>query len=146
MKKNIIKNFNIPDPVYNKPVMVMYGCSNDEFHTFLEQEHKNVTMPREGQQIAKYVFIKTGNWYTSYVWMEHADPLDPYDIGSLSHELAHHTFFVLNSSGVEVIPGKSEEAFTYYHTYLLEQALMHLNRDKRVQRAKQKKVSGGGSH
>jgi len=142
MKKKLIENFHIPDPVYNKPVTVIYDCTNDEFHDFLDQQYKPIKLPRGGSEVAKYVFIKSKKgWYDCFVWVGNADTLDPLDVGSISHELAHHTFFVLNFSGVEIIPGKSEEAFTYYHTYLLEYTLCRLKSLKRVLRKKQKRNS-----
>ena len=150
MKKKfkILDYFHIPDPMYNKPVTIIYNCSNNEFHNYLENRHKNTILPRGGVQIAKYVFITEGGknrGHYCYVWVEHADPLSPYDISTISHELAHHTFFVLESSGVQVIPGKSEEAFTYYHTYMLEQALWFLKKERKKQRVgrRKKAVKGG---
>ena len=48
-----------------------------------------------------------------------------HDISALTHEVLHIVFFVMNDRGVE-LSDSSDEAFCYYHGWLMEQVLKKL--------------------
>lgn len=48
---------------------------------------------------------------------------NPLQIGTLSHELLHAAFLLLDFIGIEYKYGGNNEAYTYLHEYLLREAL-----------------------
>jgi len=150
-KLRLIPNFYIPDPLYHKPLLVVYDCTAYEFSDYLAEEHPEINVPRDNMQDAKYAVVtevsgKKKGWYC-YMWVNHADPRNTRDVACIAHELIHHTFFVLDRVGVDIIYKKSEEAFAYYHTYMLEQTLSYLEVERKEQRRRRKttveKIRGG---
>lgn len=63
-----------------------------------------------------------------YLWLRNYTGT-PEDVALLAHEVLHLTFYALRGSGV--IPcSESEEAFTYWHEWLLYTCMKKLNKKR----------------
>jgi len=103
--KNILHIFC---PVYTRNFYVIAGVPNSKFLKIAKKE-LGVDFNPSGSD-GKFYVIKRSGQEVGVIWSEDKTI-------HLMHELLHATFWVMESAGIELTRA-SEEAFTYYQSYL----------------------------
>ena len=85
-----------------------------------EEELRGINSIRN--QSGKSLMLKNGE---TILWLP-GIPDTPYRMGILAHEAWHITDFILHRIGMEYIPDKSDEAFTYMLAHIVQTALIKL--------------------
>jgi hypothetical protein len=112
--------FSITDPLYKQEVTVLIGDHQDYF-SYCKKRFSidEILGPTTVGHLMHYSSEVTGEAFI--VWVKETTDLVEF-VNTLTHELMHATFAVLNFLGFKP-HAASEEAYTYYMGFLLSSAL-----------------------
>lgn len=124
-KKNVA--LKIEDRMFHFDIHVWHG-DKDLFTAWATEAfsltQNDVRAITEMNSVGQFIPMHNGN-VMLYITDALEDAADPMAILTIAHECQHAAFFVLAQRGLEYCDG-SEEAFTYYASWLAERVLERL--------------------
>lgn len=98
------------DPIYRANVWVCYSTDFEKFRKYI-RDRFNFEVGPEGSCDGRTVIMDDINTFP--IWLRHK-----INHVIMSHEIIHVALEIFRRKGIEV-SSDSEEAFTYYHDYLM---------------------------
>lgn len=117
--KGKIRQWHWQDPVYNVAIMLIKG-DGEAAGKWLDETFNDGEKVDHGQFLGGKTFWVTDPGCALVIWLPEWWKADSsFDLGVLAHECVHGASYVLQARGVQ-FHGASEEAFTYYVTFLFQ--------------------------
>ena len=115
-----MKPIRIHDGMYNAEIYLIVNVKHDELLAFFQKKYKH-HFPYEPDFDGMHYLLsnpKTGMKYHFVIIYEY-DKTSKGDFSILDHEVTHLMFSVLDITGIKYDAEHSEEAYTYYHSYIM---------------------------
>lgn len=116
-----------PVDVYHRYLTLLYG-TRGEIDRQMQREMARIKLPStaytvlEKQNTGRFCVYQKDGYRREYIMI--VDPKDGHHdvVATLAHEVLHFVFYTLDNAGVK-LSEDSEEAYTYYFTYVLNECL-----------------------
>lgn len=131
----------IQDPVFHIPVVCIWGATSKQFNAVL-QKHFDIEVDDMLTDAGVFFAHQTEHGTLAIIGL--SDPFNgaPDNYSILSHELLHCVFHMLKDRGIPY-SSKSEETYTYVHSFLLSTlATEMLKVEEKLEKRKAKKNVG----
>ena len=127
----IMKTKLIQEPVFHSFVILMWGCSEDEWIKYLDK-HWNVVVEKRYDE-GRTVFDVDNTGVLSFIWIENEN--------LIHHEASHLVFAWMRYKGIEIL-GKTEEVFCYLSDFYTKEITKAMKKKARKKRKSAKKKGG----
>lgn len=137
----MISTAELADPIYGSQILLLHGSHADvEAYGKKGQFHSQVAqaiLEEADNTIGRFFIVEKGAT-KERIMVAYVHPGSDHKEATASHEALHLTFEVMRFHGM-TLSRESEEAFTYYHSFVVKHFLRLLTKKKRRTRRRKGK-------